>query len=99
MGLEKIVYQVLDITSAVEVCAILYSPNITCPIESNFSVNLSTSDGSAGMTGMMICMVLQWRSQKYRVGGASQGKNFDRKPRPPINYLHLHFGPHAELAI
>ena len=32
----------------VEVCAIVYSPNIICPIEFAFNVNLATSDGSAG---------------------------------------------------
>ena len=32
----------------VEVCAIVYSPNITCPIEFAFDVNLSTNDNTAG---------------------------------------------------
>ena len=32
----------------VEVCAIVYSPTIDCPIAFPFDVGLSTSDGSAG---------------------------------------------------
>ena len=49
MGLEELFYQVYENASMVEVCAIVYSPNITCPVESNLFVNLSTSDASAGI--------------------------------------------------
>ena len=49
VGLENIAYQVSENTSVAQACAVVYSPNITCPIESNFTVNLSTSDGSAGI--------------------------------------------------
>ena len=49
MGLEQLFYQVYENASMVEVCATVYSPNITCLVESNFIVNLSTSDANAGI--------------------------------------------------
>lgn len=48
VGLESSVYMITEDMGLVEVCAILYSPNITCPVEFPFTVNLSTSDGTAG---------------------------------------------------
>ena len=49
MGLEKTFYNVSENVGVVEVCAIVYSPTIDCPIEFPFDVGLSTSDGSAGI--------------------------------------------------
>ena len=49
VGLERTFYQVSEDVGVVEVCAIVYSPNITCPIQFAFNINLSTSDGSAGI--------------------------------------------------
>ena len=48
MGLERTFYQVSDGVGVVEVCAIVHSPVIDCPIEFQFNVTLSTLDGSAG---------------------------------------------------
>ena len=48
MGLEKTFYQVSEDVGVVEVCAIVYSPNITCPIAFPFDVRLRTLDSSAG---------------------------------------------------
>ena len=48
MGLEVTFYQVSEDVDVVEVCAIVYSPTIDCPIEFPFDVRLSTRDGSAG---------------------------------------------------
>ena len=48
MGLERTFYQISEGVDVVEVCAIVYSPNITCPIEFKFEISLSTSDDSAG---------------------------------------------------
>ena len=48
VGLEETFYEVPE-GDMVEVCAIVSSPNVSCPIEFPFSVNLSTADGSAGM--------------------------------------------------
>ena len=48
MGLEVTFTQVFEDVGVVEVCAIVYSPTIVCPIAFPFYVNLSTRDGSAG---------------------------------------------------
>ena len=48
MGLERTVYSVSEHVGAVEVCAIVYSPTIDCPIVFSFNVSLSSSDSSAG---------------------------------------------------
>ena len=32
-----------------EICAIVFEPTITCPIEFDFNVSFSTYDGSAGV--------------------------------------------------
>ena len=49
VGLERTFYQVREDVGVVEVCAIVYSPDISCPIEFPFNVGLSTSDNSASM--------------------------------------------------
>ena len=49
VGLERTFYSVPEDVGVVEVCAIVYSPNIVCPINFPFDVNLSTSDRTAGM--------------------------------------------------
>ena len=48
VGLEKTFYQVSEDVGVVEVCVIVYSPTIVCPIEFPFNVTLNTTDGSAG---------------------------------------------------
>ena len=48
VGLEMTFYEVPE-GDMVEVCAIVYSPSVSCPIQFPFSVNLLTADGSAGM--------------------------------------------------
>ena len=48
VGLEVTFYQVSEDVDVVEVCAIVYSPTIDCPITFPFDVPLSTRDGSAG---------------------------------------------------
>ena len=49
VGLEETSYTVSEDVGFVNVCAIVYSPTIDCPIEFPFSVGLSTRDGSASM--------------------------------------------------
>ena len=49
VGLEKTMYSVSEDVGVVEVCAIVYSPTIDCPIAFPFNVSLSTSDRTAGM--------------------------------------------------
>ena len=48
VGLERTFYSVSEDVGVVEVCAIVYSPTIDCPIAFPFNVSLSTSEGSAG---------------------------------------------------
>ena len=48
MGLEQLVFRVMEIVSVVELCAIVTSPDCTCPIAFPFEVILSTDDGTAG---------------------------------------------------
>ena len=56
MGLEKTFYQVSEDVGVVEVCAIVYSPTIFCPISFPFNVSLSTGDDSAGITYTAVCL-------------------------------------------
>ena len=49
MGLERTMYSVSEDVVVVEVCAIVYSPAIDCPIAFPFDVSLSTSDRTAGI--------------------------------------------------
>ena len=49
VGLEKTIYSVSKNVGVVEVCAIVYSPTIDCPIAFPFDVSLSTSNNAAGM--------------------------------------------------
>ena len=53
VGLEETFYQVSEDVGVVEMCAIVYSPSITCPIEFPFNVSPTTSDGIAGNTPSM----------------------------------------------
>ena len=42
-------YQVDEDAGFVEICAVVFEPTITCPIEFDFTVSLSPLDGSAGV--------------------------------------------------
>ena len=48
VGLERTLYMTTEDVVLVEVCVIVSSPNISCPIEFPFTVNLSTTNGTAG---------------------------------------------------
>ena len=59
VGLERTLYQVSEDDGVVEVCAIVYSPNITCPITFSFNASLSTNDDNAGMERVkIICIII-----------------------------------------
>ena len=49
VGLEKTFYNITEDADVVEVCAIVYSPTIDCPIAFPFNVSLSTEGFSAGI--------------------------------------------------
>ena len=48
VGLERTAYTVSEDVVTVEVCAIVYSPNNSCPINFPFDVRLATEDATAG---------------------------------------------------
>ena len=45
VGLDNIVYHDSEGVGVVEVCVVVYSPDIDCPIEFPFNLSLSTSSG------------------------------------------------------
>ena len=48
VGLEPTFFNVSEDVGVVQLCAIVISPVITCPIDYPFDVRLSTDDGTAG---------------------------------------------------
>ena len=48
VGLEQTFFRVMENVGVVELCAIVSSPDCTCPIAFPFDVILSTADGTAG---------------------------------------------------
>ena len=48
VGLERTFFNVSEDVGVVELCAIVISPVITCPITFPFDVRLSTDNGDAG---------------------------------------------------
>ena len=57
VGLERTFYNVSEGVGVVELCAVVYEPNITCPIEFPFNISLSTANGTAGM--IFLCHMFQ----------------------------------------
>ena len=51
IGFEKTFYQVDESTGTVEICAVVYEPDIDCPIQMDFSVIFETGNETEG-TGM-----------------------------------------------
>jgi len=49
VGFEETVYQVDEDSETVEICAAVFEPNITCPIQFDFNVTFETRDDTAGM--------------------------------------------------
>ena len=46
VGLEKTVYKVDESVGGVQVCAIVHSPNMSCPITFSFDIPVTTSNGN-----------------------------------------------------
>ena len=57
VGLEKTIYSVSEDDGMLEVCAIVTTPDIGCPIQFPFQVSLSTTDGSAGTDIIIIDII------------------------------------------
>ena len=48
VGFEETFYRANEAGGTVEICVIVYQPNIECPIEMNFSVTFETRSETAG---------------------------------------------------
>ena len=48
VGLERTMYNVSEDEGMVEVCAVVFFPSGSCPIQFPFDIRLGTSDGTAG---------------------------------------------------
>jgi len=48
VGFEETVYEANEASGMVEICAVVYEPNVDCPVEFDFNVTFQTRDGSAG---------------------------------------------------
>ena len=48
VGLEQTFYRETEGFDVIELCAIVFYPNIKCPIKFPFNVQLLTADGTAG---------------------------------------------------
>ena len=48
VGLERTMYTVSEDEGMVEVCAVVFFPSGSCPIQFPFDIRLETSDGTAG---------------------------------------------------
>ena len=58
VGLEQTFFRVSEDVGVVELCANVSFPVIECPVAFPFDVQLSTSDGSAGMVSLCSHSVL-----------------------------------------
>ena len=66
VGLERTLYNVSEGVGVVELCAVVYEPNITCPIQFPFEVRLSTADGTAGIY-VLLWLLIYWSSRVLNV--------------------------------
>ena len=53
VGVERTEQSVSEDVGVVEVCVVVTSPEISCPIQFPFNISLSTADGSAGSSYML----------------------------------------------
>ena len=58
VGLERTFDQVSEGVGVVEVCVIVDSPSVECPIQFSFDVRLSTTNGTAGELITIILIVI-----------------------------------------
>ena len=65
VGLERTIYQVLENVGVVEVCAIVYSPVIECPIQFPFDVRLTLFDDSAGKESIRMMKLMAYIISRF----------------------------------
>ena len=51
-------YQVNETDGFVEICAMVFEPDIVCPIEFEFNVSLQTCDGSASEDSEVLILLI-----------------------------------------
>lgn len=49
VGLETTFYEIGEDVGVVEVCAVVLTPSVPCPVDFPFDVALSTNDSTAGI--------------------------------------------------
>ena len=48
VGLEQILFEVMEDVEVIELCAVVFEPDINCPIHFSFNIHFHTADGTAG---------------------------------------------------
>ena len=48
VGLEQTFFREIEDVGVIELCAVVFEPDIECPIKFTFDIQLYTADGSAG---------------------------------------------------
>ena len=48
IGLEQTFFRAIEDVGVIELCAVVFEPDLECPIKFTFDVQLYTAEGSAG---------------------------------------------------
>ena len=48
VGLEQTLFSVMEDVEFIELCAVVFEPDINCSIQFSFNIHLHTADGTAG---------------------------------------------------
>ena len=74
VGFEQTFFREMEDVCVIEMCAVVFEPNIDCPIKFPFQVELYTTEGSAGnyglynssMTGTSyLCQLKHWIMEHF----------------------------------
>ena len=58
-------YQVNETVGFVEICAMVFEPDVVCPIEFDFNVSLPTCDGSASEGNEVLILLMSLYKCSY----------------------------------
>ena len=75
VGLERTSYTVSGPVGSLEICALVTSPQISCPIEFPFTVGLSVENSAAGMS-LILYVALDYRYKQHSCIQPSRQYNF-----------------------
>ena len=61
VGLERTIFTVSEYVGIVELCVRVFEPDIECPIQFPFVIDISTADGTTGIINAfsLMCTLLQ----------------------------------------